>query len=891
MSSAFPLPLECLQLIIRHLRNHFALKSIASLLRVNQYVCAAALPILYEDPFVEMYAYSTGDDDLDSQMQPFLRLKRLLRVLLCSLPINTSAASDHRLQEGEIVTELLRAAYFQEQDQVHKDGDDHVEMKWGLKDTTGQDEDGTPAAPLLPHQPTTLLPYYSFLANVTFEDQNHASECLQSRPFFLNQPAVLEYLQQTGERDRYLAQEPYRSFPWMTQEEGDKILVSQATKRRLQQDITWAMCFSNAEHIRTLQVSIADIGRYLVLAPRFKVLSGVDFQLDRSLTVHLQLGHELTPGEEEVLARLKKERTKNLEDAILFVQEHQRHNPNVIRTAQYLDNHAYPDFCPKEYQFRLLQTLPPLNQPRILDTNTWAQFAAKIADTDLSYVKGIFTEHMSSDAMYLSHILAQDPFLHRCRSLERMDIASFGEDIFKWAVQERKEFDRNNGYSASPSSSCLVPLRAYQVRYNEPSYGRQINDVAYAFGNTLETLVIDGYYSENHLVLQQDQPDFSLGRSRGVEDNNDDIPPSWPELPRLRTLRAETHHISLRLHRRLFSQLPHLRELSLGDKRSQYSLTDVVHWEPAKMLELGYLTLTGTPAICFHPDTFKSTRNLVTLSLRMVETGESSYIPDPEQFEEEGQETSESHSDDTNSLLTPFSLQTRRPVWTWDWDLPKLTHLILKSEFAYRFQFRMLTGTPNLAYISLNINSLTMKHRRTVGIADFVKPGFQHPALACVLDREQEQQEERKGIPHWDSNVHHSGEAKEGEDDEIWQEFEFLHLPDLKFFTLLGVWMFDHRALNVLFNKVAPQIETIYMHGSYGFTISELVQSTSLHLHNLSNCVTSIQPFPRLVAEAGLVEHEVFHEDENGSRVRSAFKLAVQPVGRAKETHATYQFL
>ncbi|KAG0272297.1 hypothetical protein BGZ95_011963, partial [Linnemannia exigua] len=900
-------------LVIRHLQNKAALKSIASLLRVNKYVCGVALPILYEDPFAEMYTYSSGCDEYDSKSPAFLRLKRLLQVLLRSLPISTSAASECRRREGGLVTELLRAAYFQEQDQKQQDGDDHVGMKRDTG-TTGQDVEGTSEAPLLLQQPPTLFPYYSFLTNVAFEEHDHASECLQERLFFLQQPAVLEYLQHSGEGDQYLAQEPYRSFMQGPKEVVDASIVSQATKRQLQRDLTWAMCFSNAEHIRTLHISIADIGRYLDLAPRFKVLSQVDIQVDKPVTLDLLLGVELTPEEKEILARLKKERTKHLEDVILFLHEHQRHNPNVIKTARFANGHGYPEKVPEEYHFRLLQTLPPLNRPRKLGTGNWAQFAANIAGTDLSCVKEIDSGYLSKDVMYLSRILDQGPFLHRCRSLEIMDIASFGEDVFKWAVQERKEFDRDNGDSVSPSRS-LVPLRWYHVQFKEPSYGRQINDVAYAFGNSLESLQIDGYQSDNHSEQQQYQRDFTLGRSHGDDDNNDNAPASWPILPRLRKLQVETHQIFLRLHRRLFSQLPRLSELSLKDSRNQYSLTDVVvHWEPVEMLELEFLTLSGTPAICFHPDTLKNTPKLYSLELGMVETNGFSFIPDPEEFDEidqEGQEASESHSDDTNSLLTHGYLPTRRyPVWTWDWELPKLRQITLTSEFAYRFKFQMLAGTPNLAYFDLNIKSLSRKHRRTVGIADLVKPGFQHPALARVLDREREQQEKRKRLPYWDPNAHHASEDQEAEDDveeeevneeeeedEILKEFEFLHLPALRFFSLTGPWVFDHRSLKALFSMVAPKISTIYLRGSYGFSISEWVQSTSLHLPNVDTCIATFRPLPRMIAEAGLVEREMYPSDEdemvpsylrmNG---RVMFKLAVRPVGRANDTPAIYEF-
>lgn len=62
-------------------------------------------------------------------------------------------------------------------------------------------------------------------------------------------------------------------------------------------------------------------------------------------------------------------------------------------------------------------------------------------------------------------------------------------------------------------------------------------------------------------------------------------------------------------------------------------------------------------------------------------------------------------SDTTPSEIFSASTAIRRPVWTWDLDLPKLTKLRLESEHAYRFQFRMLGGTPSLIELSINCRS------------------------------------------------------------------------------------------------------------------------------------------------------------------------------------------
>ncbi|KAF9111739.1 hypothetical protein BGX30_007495, partial [Mortierella sp. GBA39] len=83
-----------------------------------------------------------------------------------------------------------------------------------------------------------------------------------------------------------------------------------------------------------------------------------------------------------------------------------------------------------------------------------------------------------------------------------------------------------------------------------------------------------------------------------------------------------------------------------------------------------------------------------------------------------------------------FSASTaiRRPVWTWDWNLPKLTELRLESEHAYRFQFRMLGGTPSLVELSINCRSKSGLHRRTTGLEDLLKFSPVSPPSAQILD-------------------------------------------------------------------------------------------------------------------------------------------------------------
>lgn len=101
MSASFPLPPECLQLIIRYFLNDFDSNSPASLLRVNKEVFFTTVPILYENPFRLRQLRSGG---INANADIFDSLFNLTRTLLLSLP------------HGK-VTDLLRAAYLGDEDQ------------------------------------------------------------------------------------------------------------------------------------------------------------------------------------------------------------------------------------------------------------------------------------------------------------------------------------------------------------------------------------------------------------------------------------------------------------------------------------------------------------------------------------------------------------------------------------------------------------------------------------------------------------------------------------------------------------------------------------------------------------------------------------------------------
>ncbi|KAF9087605.1 hypothetical protein BGX23_007990 [Mortierella sp. AD031] len=741
MSTSFPLPLECLQMVIHHLASQSDGNTLASLLRVNKYVCFATLPILYQDPFRLPFCKAMTDyrnsDTIHRQLQ-------LARVLLLSLPSVSSSASNNNNNNNNDnddennairhVTDDLKAAYLQDSNQSENNTDGPTK----------------PASTTITITTSTFLPYYIFVASASCDTNVFSLEGLFRNEVLMDRPEFLAFLQQTGLKDWYLADEPFRRFIWGSRES----IVVDAVAEALRRDFTWALC-SNAEHIQILTISVSGVLRYLSIVRRFKVLSNIVFQLDRTLTNDLSGVDVMAVKEKEVLSRHQEGRARYLDEMVLFVQDHRRHHPNVLKVARCTNNRHFQERCPDEYHFRLLQLLPPLFKPQYLDYRNWAQFVANIAATDVSFVKMV------------------------CLKISG-------------AVKERKDFE-----SGIELQRPLVTLKEFIIKYDSPSFGSQLSDVLYAFNNTLETVHVRGFRPNNEDDHDHQTPsEFSIGM--GHNDGDGKLLPLRCFDLRLSELWVNTNYIFLQIHPEFLIRCPRLRSVDLEDKRSQYSLEEVVHWEPADLPELDRLCLTGTPALAFHPETLRTTQKL-----------------------------------------------------------PNLTDLTLTSEFAYRFQFRMLDKTPSLSYLSIDINSLSRAHKRTVGIADLVKPGYHHPAM--MMDKD-------------DDN----------DTKEAWKEFEYIHVPTLVKFFLDGPWNLDDRVLQILFSRVAPRTEKVYMVNCTGFSLVEWVDSTSRLLGALqeADATFSVTENPELIAEAGLVE--IF--DEGSYHTWTKYKLVDPAANRVADS-------
>ncbi|KAG0375370.1 hypothetical protein BGX24_009184 [Mortierella sp. AD032] len=354
---------------------------------------------------------------------------------------------------------------------------------------------------------------------------------------------------------------------------------------------------------------------------RLELLADVTFVLDKNIRGVKYLNQMSVPTRQEVSTRLRAERIRHVEDMVLFVQEHKRLFPNVLATGRCIKERLCNVDCPEEYQLRILQLLPPLIKPRSIDHNNWTQFITKAQDTNLSFVKSF-------------------------------EPARYNADIAAGRLPQY----------------ALVPLRSFIVKGGRPFAGHQINDVAFAFSSTLESIEISGQWRQ--LRSDQDGPDSTI----------DDDESTW-FLPRLSKLMADmgSMHSYLHLPPEFLSRCPRLVTVNLCDRLGEYNLGNIHQWKPAALPHLTSLRLRGTPAASFHPDTLKNTPELVELRLGISRNrAECYYIPPPEQFIGIG------HA--KTGVLEPNEASTPRPgpspspsplIWTWDWELPKLTNLTL----------------------------------------------------------------------------------------------------------------------------------------------------------------------------------------------------------------------
>ncbi|KAG0372855.1 hypothetical protein BGX24_012496 [Mortierella sp. AD032] len=128
----------------------------------------------------------------------------------------------------------------------------------------------------------------------------------------------------------------------------------------------------------------------------------------------------------------------------------------------------------------------------------------------------------------------------------------------------------------------------------------------------------------------------------------------------LNDLFIHTDYNFLRIHPDLLSQCPRLTSICLEDPRKEYSRIDIVPWKSAELQHLKSLTLRGTPASSFHPDTLKTTPNLEDLAIQAPLSHERFMYISPE-ANLEGIEDAFAGLLSTDAMSTPVQGAPRHP--------------------------------------------------------------------------------------------------------------------------------------------------------------------------------------------------------------------------------------
>lgn len=561
-------------------------------------------------------------------------------------------------------------------------------------------------------------------------------------------------------------------------------------------DLTWALLCPNS--LQELYFSLTEVDRYQDLVDQLSSLSSVVFVKEPQLE-----GSSMDDAE----------RSRLFEGMVKFVQRHATLFPNKLRQARCTQ--TPDDGCSEEIHLQLATVLPPLPAPTFLDYTNWTQFVMRSEEVNLEHVKDIrdVGHPVYKELQFENRVFTNNgSFLQRCRSLKTVD-ASVGEleaqDLFRWAVKEQQERELDIAKGRTPKP--LVPLQNVSLSIRSATQYQIVNDIARAFGSTLSCLSIHG----------GSFPSYSDSQALVVDASG------W-KCERLGNLTMMAFSGPLLLHPDLLLTCPSVKTLELDDQDAEeYSRGQPFRYLKSAVLEqVTTIQLMGTPAAAFHPDTLHTTKNLESLELRLQDTSilgrQSNFWNDDGNEEENDNEqpvwARHQAQDENRMALWP---RVAKPVWTWDWDLPKLTSLSLSFHYAHKLQFKMFSGTPNLTHLRLtgasNIRSLgpLMQHW------DYMSP------LTVAVNMGMSEREE-------------DDEDKGSESAPATTPTRSIHLPKLEDLAINGNWEIDTAMLRFICAQLAPNLESLLLHGPYGFSVTELIEITSCNLGRLKQVKTHL---------------------------------------------------
>ncbi|KAG0276385.1 hypothetical protein BGZ95_007610 [Linnemannia exigua] len=483
----------------------------------------------------------------------------------------------------------------------------------------------------------------------------------------------------------------------------------------------WVLANPILEQLQSIHIPIYDVERYLGVIGRLSRMESVRFVMWEPFDYPESVGMASSPDFAQAATTYKQQLLRTM---INFVKEHARLFPGQLRRADLfgekpaLDDDRFwrdtPATWRKDTQFELYGILPPLFASAVLSQGELIQCLAHPTLADVSRVKDIVLGE--PPARWFEQAQDTQQLLQRCRSLKSLHMADPPSKYFKWAVEKRRRMDNASRDTTITSSNldrrqepseqnwsgviisedALPPLSSITLMNKTSSFVEDLNDIAYAFSQTLQRIFV---------FVTRYQP--SIVHSIAVYGRG------WVCLPMLTELFLDVGHDRLLVDHELLTYCPNVTKVVLQDQTSEYRCQDVEPCSPAQLSKVEVLNLIGWTALTFHPATLYSTPQLTELKIMTLRLSTNrQFIPPLEELYRSYGFLDESSSEPAPTII--------RPYWTWDWHLPQLRTLCLTGEFAFHFQFRMLLGCPALVSLYLDMGSCEQQHTRVLTGMDFM---------------------------------------------------------------------------------------------------------------------------------------------------------------------------
>ncbi|KAK3809852.1 MAG: hypothetical protein J3R72DRAFT_499072 [Linnemannia gamsii] len=685
------LPLECLHYIITFLQTKGGTPPLATLLRTNKYLASVILPYLYTNPF----QLTVTDDTLRWMFN---------RVHYMATPANSV-----------VLTKMLLARLYPNSSDLPT----IVSLSYRLLGSNPHEQQhGT-------FTPSSLCSPLDYFAHIRHLD--HFALIIE-KPIgiFID--------------DSYMETDEYKSLcsidrilPWCLSDFDPEVVNYWPVLRR---EVTWAIARPILEQLRSLVVFVSDIRRFLGVVDRLVNLEKVRFSLDEVLDYGEEYEEEDNMTE-ELINTAQKHKAESMRAVVEFVREHTRLFKDRLRSIDFIEgvNPTLPQQrCPVEIEMEIAALLPALEGPLRIHDRNWVQFLVDLPRMDLSTVERF--DFPGGPQSWYERLCRHKPFYQRCRSLKKLSMISLGPGTFKWAVEERQSMDRllgcaNNaaaadrnhrqqgrGATSTDSSEAyileygVVPLATVWISEYKTPFADEIDDIAIGFSQTLTNFEIAAVQG------------LALHLPRIMH-----IGHGWVDLPALTILTINAEDARLILDRRLLTHCPNLICATFKDQTAEYRCQDITTCLSANLAHAENISMEGWSALTFHPATFDTTKKLKYLLMTSGSSFARSFIPPPEELEHSFGIRNNNYNPTAGPSTIPPIIQ---PRWSWDWHLPMLTTINFSSEFAFRFQFRMLRGCPALDSLHLDINTtndIRVPHYRTIINADlFTLPPSSSPS-------------------------------------------------------------------------------------------------------------------------------------------------------------------